>query len=233
VTIEGCRETRELAAEIALGVASGDERARALEHFAGCEDCQVHLSAQSETADGLLELAPRSEPTVGFEDRVFAALRSEQQGAARAGKRPSVARRLRPALALAAAAVAGAAAAWLAGSGDRDLASEYQDVLAVANGSYFEANHLEAPGGERVGYAYGYEGRTSWVLVVLYDLSDGRYRLVGASPGGRHAEIATVDVVGGNGTAGGALEGAYDDVTEVRLFDDSGREVADAELGGG
>ena len=35
-----------------------------------------------------------------------------------------------------------------------------------------------------VGYAYGYEGRTSWVLAVLYDLPDGRYRLVAVGPDG-------------------------------------------------
>ena len=66
--------------------------------------------------------------------------------------------------------------------------------------------------------------------VVL--LPDGRYRLVGVSPDGERSAIVTVEVVNGHGTAGGALEGAFGDVSEVRLLGERGREVADAELGG-
>jgi predicted PhzF superfamily epimerase YddE/YHI9 len=120
------------------------------------------------------------------------------------------------------AAAVAAVAVWFASANDRDLAGEYRDILAVANGSYFEAHHLEAPGGESVGYVYGYEGRTSWVLGVLYDVPDGRYRLVAAGPGGESAEVATINVEGGHGTAGGALPGAYDNVTEVRLLGPQG-----------
>jgi hypothetical protein len=225
---------REDAPELALGLLGGEERARAIRHLAECDACREHVRALSDAADELTELAPRSEPPVGFEDRVFAALASEATPATpdrpkRSARAPR--RRLQLALSVAAVALA-AGAVWLAGSRDRDLANEYRDVLAVANGSYFEANHLEAPGGKNVGYAYGYEGRTSWVLAVLYDLPDGRYRLDAVGPDGERSAIVTVDVTGGHGTAGGALEGAFGDVSEVRLLDERGREVADTELGG-
>jgi len=234
MTAELCEQVREDAPELALGLLGGEERARALEHLTECEACRDHVRALADAADELLELAPRSEPPVGFEDSVFAALDPKQ--AAGEPDRPTRSagiwpRRLQVALAVAAVGLT-AAAVWLAGSSDRDLADEYRDVLAVANGSYFEANHLEAPGGRKVGYAYGYEGKTSWVLAVLYDLPDGRYRLVAVGPDGERSAIATVEVSGGRGTAGGALDGAFGDVSEVRLLDERGREVADAELGG-
>jgi hypothetical protein len=234
MTGELCEQVREDAPELALGLLGGEERASALQHLAACEACRAHVRALADAADELLELAPRSEPPVGFEDRVFEALANEAAPATPghqiARARPPR-RRLQLALAVAAVGLA-AGGVWLAGSSDRDLAGEYRDVLAVANGSYFEANHLEAPGGRKVGYAYGYEGKTSWVLAVLYDLPDGRYRLVGVGPDGERSAIVTVEVAGGRGTAGGALEGAFGDVSEVRLLDERGREVADAELGG-
>lgn len=234
MTSERCDQVREDAPELALGVLGGEERARALRHLAECEACRAHVRALSDISDELLELAPHSEPPVGFEDRVFAALEAEAAPAAPDRPSPKAeAPRWRLQLALSVAAVAAATGAvWLAGSSDRDLADEYRDVLAVANGSYFEANHLEAPGGKNVGYAYGYEGRTSWVLAVLYDLPDGRYRLDAVGPDGERSAIVTIDVADGRGTAGGALDGAFGDVSEVLLLDERGREVADAELGG-
>ena len=45
-------------------------------------------------------------------------------------------------------------------------------------------------------------------------------------------QVVTVEVSDGRGTAGGALDGAFGDVSEVRLLDERGREVADAALGG-
>lgn len=234
MTAELCDQVREDAPELALGLLGGEERARALGHLVECEACRAHVRALADIADELLELAPRAEPPVGFEDRVFAAL--DPKEASGEPDRPTRTagiwpRRLQAALAVAAVGLT-ASAVWLAGAGDRDLADEYRDVLAVANGSYFEANHLEAPGGRRVGYAYGYEGKTSWVLAVLYDLPDGGYRLVAVGPDGERSAIVTVEVSGGRGTAGGALDGAFGDVSEVRLLDERGREVADADLGG-
>ena len=35
-----CEQTRRLAAELALGIADGAERAEALHHLAGCAECR-------------------------------------------------------------------------------------------------------------------------------------------------------------------------------------------------
>ena len=67
-----------------------------------------------------------------------------------------------------------ALAVWVALDDDRDLADSYRDTLAVANGEYLEAAPLAAPGGGKAGYVYGYQGRASWVMAVVYDrVEDG------------------------------------------------------------
>ena len=53
-----CHEIRELAAELALGIADGEDRARVLEHVADCADCRREVESFSAVADELLVLAP-------------------------------------------------------------------------------------------------------------------------------------------------------------------------------
>ena len=65
---ERCDEIRELAAELALGIADGEDRARVLEHLADCADCRREvegLSAVADTFDGTLFTWHVASPT-GF-----------------------------------------------------------------------------------------------------------------------------------------------------------------------
>ena len=96
-----CHETREMAAELALGIVEGEERGRALQHLAECPDCRAELEKFSELADELLLLAPHREAPVGFESRVLNELLPAPQ------RKPR--RRLRLVFAPAAAALAAAA----------------------------------------------------------------------------------------------------------------------------
>ncbi|HJS93801.1 MAG TPA: hypothetical protein VJ741_06025, partial [Solirubrobacteraceae bacterium] len=66
-----CAMTREAMAELALGIADGEQRALALEHAAGCSDCRRELQQLSSLADDLIALAPHREPPAGFESRVL------------------------------------------------------------------------------------------------------------------------------------------------------------------
>ena len=66
-----CAEIRALLPELALGIADGEERARALEHLGGCADCRRELDELSAIADELVALAPEREPPAGFEGRVI------------------------------------------------------------------------------------------------------------------------------------------------------------------
>jgi hypothetical protein len=67
-----CREVREQAAELALGVLVGAERAAVLDHLEACIGCREEVRGYSAAADAVLELAPGSEPPPGFELRLLA-----------------------------------------------------------------------------------------------------------------------------------------------------------------
>ncbi len=222
-----CERLRALADEVALGVADGEDRAWALDHLATCAGCRADVERLSSLADELLMLAPSAEPPAGFEDRVAEQLAPEPRR--RAWPRIAV-----PAVAALAAAAVTAAAVWVALDDDRDLADSYRETLAVANGEYFDAAHLNAPGGGHVGYVYGYQGRASWVFAVIYDgVEDGSYRLQVVTEAGDRLPLREVAVTEGHGSVGAVTPDIdYHDVAEVRLLDAHGREVADSKLHG-
>jgi anti-sigma-K factor RskA len=225
MSADDCERLRYLAAELALGIADGEERAWALDHLATCAGCQAQVERLSAVADDLVLLAPAAEPSAGFEARVAKELTPARRRA------PWPRRFAIPAFAALAAAAVAAAAVWIALDDDRDLAGAYRDTLAVANGEYFDAAPLEAPGGEGVGYVYGYQGRTSWVMLVVYDgVETGRYRADLVTEDGRHRRLGEIDVNEGKGSVGAATPVPYEDLAEMRLLDGRGREVADSEL---
>ena len=222
-----CDHLRDIAPEVALGIADGEDRAWALEHLDTCPECRARIERLASLADELLLLAPVAEPPAGFEARVADAV-------AAPGRRARSRWRLRIALPVAAAVTAAACAAgavWFALSGDRDLADAYRATLAVANGEYFDAAPMELPGGQKVGYVYGYQGRASWVLAIVYDgVRDGSYRLAVASADGMRRPLRRLSVVDGDGSAGGVIPVTYDQIAEVRLLDSGAREIADSSV---
>jgi hypothetical protein len=66
-----CGELADVAAELALGVLTGRERAAALAHLETCEACQEDVRQLMATGGQLLELLPPVEPPAGFETRVL------------------------------------------------------------------------------------------------------------------------------------------------------------------
>jgi hypothetical protein len=153
-----CQETREMAAELALGIVEGEERGRALQHLAECPDCRAEVEKFSEVADGLLLLAPQREAPVGFESRVLGELLPA----------PKPKRRRRFALVLAPVAAAAAAVAITLAvvSNDLQLASHYRGTLKEANGTEFEAYSLNS-GNSPSGTVFSYEGSPSWVEIAV------------------------------------------------------------------
>jgi hypothetical protein len=69
-----CDELRAMAAEVALGILSGSERADALGHMEHCVGCRVLVEGLAQTGDSLLLLAPEAEPPLGFESGVMSRL---------------------------------------------------------------------------------------------------------------------------------------------------------------
>src|SRR4051794_33968706 len=125
-----CEETRALIAELALGIADGAERARALPHLAECAECRRELAALSEIADELLLLAPEREPAPGFETRGLARLKPPRPAAHPARRLPRALMILAPA---AAAATLATAVVLGATRDDRRLADHYRATLATAH----------------------------------------------------------------------------------------------------
>jgi anti-sigma-K factor RskA len=84
----GCAEFADAAAELALGVLTGHERARALAHLDWCDACRENVRRLTVTGEELAGLLPAIEPPAGFETRVM-----ERLGLAT----PAPARQLSPA----------------------------------------------------------------------------------------------------------------------------------------
>jgi hypothetical protein len=170
-----CEQVQALAADLAIGIADGQERDAALRHAATCAECRLLVAELSSVADDLLLLAPSHEPPPGFAARTLARMppsspQPRRRAARRAlrrvgGGRPWVAR-LAVAASVAAALALGAGVVYQATSGDRQLADSYRSVLAQGHGSFFAAAPLQSPTGT-LGSVFGYQGQPSWLFATL------------------------------------------------------------------
>lgn len=166
-----CEEARALAPEFSLGSATGEERARVLHHLASCPDCRRFVSELAATADELLLLAPAAEPPAGFESRVLARLNDRKRPGRWVRRSLGIA-----AVALLAGGAAGGGVLWALRS-DREIASHYRSVLALANGEYFGAVPLLDADSVRRGLVFHYGGAHSWLFVTIEGpIEAGTYR---------------------------------------------------------
>jgi hypothetical protein len=223
-----CEEIRDLAAEIALGIADGEERAEALRHLSECGECRRLVEQLSQVADELLVLAPVEEPPAGFESRVVEALGLKRRPSRRLARWLAprwLAPRLVPALATAAVTAAALVAVY---HDDRVTAERYRDTLAEAGGQYFQAEQLSDRTGNRAGVVFGYEGTPSWVLVTVDRVH--RQSVAGGelvTDGGRTISLPSLEL-DRNGTWGGAIPVNLYKVASIRLLGESQRHVLEA-----
>lgn len=157
------QETRALAAELAMDVATGVERGRALAHLESCRECRSLVSDMAEAKDEVLLLAPEREPSAGFESRTLTHL-------ARLGRPPRAPRWRRIlslSVAASVAAAAGVGGAWLATRSDRQAAALFRTALERADGVYLGVEVLRRPDGARAGHVAVYLGRPSWIFAVI------------------------------------------------------------------
>jgi hypothetical protein len=212
-----CEEVREITAELALGIASGEERARALEHAAGCRDCRRELEQLTGVVDELLLVAPEEDPPAGFEERVLAAVSPR-----RPARRPFWARALRPAVAVAAGAAIASAALVVNYHDDHQLANEYRQALAAADGSRFVAMPLRDGAGVKRGSVSLYKGTPSWIVIAVAGTAESRpVRAELVTRSGRHLPVAGFALR--NGVWGGWLPVQLEQVASVQLLDRTGR----------
>ena len=219
-----------LASELALSIADGAERARALDHLAGCAECRRMVAELSDVTDELLLRAPEREPPVGFESRVLSRLQAPRTTTRRAW-RPR-----RALLMLAPAAVAAALATVIvlgATRDDRRLADQYRAALAVAHGTSFEAARLRAPANRSAGVVYAYRGSPSWVFVYLDRARRStRYRAELVMTSGRRVPVPSLRIDPATGSGGQAIRVDLREVASVRLVGTTPGDVLEADLPG-
>jgi anti-sigma factor RsiW len=78
-----CDDVRAQAADLALDIVTGEERALLLAHLSGCPTCRDDVRALGTIADRLLRVVPPVEPPRGFEERVLARLADQPRPLAR------------------------------------------------------------------------------------------------------------------------------------------------------
>ena len=211
-------EIRDLLPEVALGIASGRDRARALEHVAGCLDCRTELEELSGIADELLFLARVQQPPVGFESRALRRMSSGTIGPGLEGRGV----RLRQLLA---AATIGLFAALLAlgfeyatSREDREFAGFYRRALEKAEGSYFGALELHDPQGEPAGLVFAYEGEPPWVFVVVDAVAgSGTYRIELQTDQGESLALGETTLADGRGSFGTRVAISLLNMAEIRV----------------
>ena len=106
----GCAEFADVAAELALGVLTGRERARALAHLDWCDACRENVRQLTVTGEELVGLLPAIEPPAGFETRVMGRL-------GLATPAPAPARQLSPARRFGRNLAGWVAGGWMGGAG--------------------------------------------------------------------------------------------------------------------
>jgi hypothetical protein len=217
-------ETRAVAAELAAGVATGMERARALSHLEGCQECRGYVAGLAEVTDELLLLAPEREPSLGFESRTLARL-----------ARPARPSRWRRILSLSvaasvAAAVAGGSA-WLATSSDRQAAALFRTALERADGKYLGVEVLRGPDDARVGHVAVYLGRPSWIFAVIDEGTGvGKFDVEVVGPSGDRQPAGTLEIDPDRRGAGLVLPAGLDRVAAIVLVPRDGGETLEGKL---
>ena len=223
-----CEAIQDAIAELALGIASGDERVRVLEHAGRCPSCRRLLRDLSVLGDELLLLAPEHEPPAGFELRVLE--RIGRPARRRRPTWPTLRGRRVAVLAAMAAALAGAAGATIAvldaTRDERLLGRQLQAILTRANGQYLAVSDLRDPAGRNRGLVFHYGGQISWIFVRLdRALPPGRYVATLVTRSGATSELGTFELDEGDRGFGATTRIDLRQVTHLELRDKRGGPV--------
>jgi hypothetical protein len=214
-----CDEIDVVAAELALGILPGDERAEALRHLAGCPACRDRVDAMAHVADQLLLAAPEHEPPIGFESKVLDRVAAERPPAPTQLHRRH--RWIIAAVAVAAAAVLFAAA--LAGIA-RGRANEQAGHRGV------ESAVVSFGGGDWVCRVTAFSGHGTQPTELVIRLSEPaqsapNWYTVQAEPagGGPLVPVGTIQIHNGHGAIDTTVPLRAGKVRGIRVFDRQGQ----------
>jgi hypothetical protein len=217
VTDQPCAEFRDVAAELALGVADARERAAALAHLQRCPSCQLDLSALSDVADGLVALTPPAEPSAGFESRLLASLDRGRQPAAR--RHPGPPRVLRVAAGVLVAVVVGVGG-WVVG--DRNARPVQPPAGSVVTAQLLADQH---PAGQVV-LATGAEPWVAMAVAAPVGTETVRCQLRGTD--GRTLTLGSFTLSHGYGYWAAPVGTLSSRVQSAQLVDANGHVIASA-----
>lgn len=242
-----CDEFADVAAELALGVLTGRERAEAVAHLETCDSCRGYVRQLSMAGEDLAGLVPAAEPPAGFEARVLSRIGipaptpvpepgpSPGSGPGRAPGPGGRLRRSRKLLAVAAvvAVLAGGAGGWglRAATAQRGTAPA---APAAPVASALTSAPLLSVARQRVGTVFYYQGNPRWMYMAV-DLSSGQHssasgtvtcQLAGAD--GHYTTVGSFRLTSGYGGWGGPDPGIEGRVTGARLLAPSGKVLATA-----
>lgn len=230
----GCEVVGELAPEVALEIATGEERDAVLRHVASCSECRQLVLQLSSIGDGLLTvLTPAREPGPGFESGVLEALAPSQPEKRRERRKPWL--RLAAATgAVVVSGVLGAVAVYQVTSADRQLGEAYRSTLELGRGSSFAAAPISGPQG-RVGTVFAYQGDPSWVMVTLDTPSEVQqiYEVQVATRDRGYVDVGGAVFEEGDRTWGETLPVDLGEVQEIQFLDSDGRVVLTAVVDAG
>jgi anti-sigma-K factor RskA len=235
----GCAEFADAAAELALGVLTGRERARALAHLDWCDACRENVRQLAVTGEELVGLLPSIEPPAGFETRVMERLglatpapARELSPARRFGRKlagwmggagPGRPRRL---LAAAAAAVA-VIAAGLGGWG-LHAATSSPPASPLSSAALLTASHQTA------GKIYFYDSGSRWLYMSVNigpgsgAAANGTVLCQVEGPDGHITTIGSFRLTGGYGYWGSPDPATNGPLTGARLVTTTGDILATA-----
>jgi hypothetical protein len=222
-----CAAFQDAAAELALGILTGPDRAAALTHMERCASCQAEVALLAAAADRLLDLVPARGAPDGFESRMAAAFRQSVPGQAARRRRGKAAcrklagwRRRWYRLAAAAAAAAGALGFGLHQIGAPPQQPAYSGADMAA---------LRTPAGARAGeVAVTDTPEPLLVMMVSPGAAAGWYRCYLRTSGGRQAFAGAFHVGPDGGVWVSRLPMPSHDLTGAQLVGPGGTEIASA-----
>jgi hypothetical protein len=211
-------------AELALGVLTGRERARALAHIGSCPRCAEELEQLSRAADAVVGVAPEAEPPLGFETRLFEKMGIEHV-------RPSRRRRLRYWVpASVAAAVAALAVGLGLGLSSPPPARTVTAPPTQHHGALETAALVE--NGEHVGRVDVFGGHKPWMQMTLDDSSArGLVHCMVVTDDGQVHQVGTFMARDGYGAWAAPLHVNPASVRSALVMSPSGTVIATATLG--
>jgi anti-sigma-K factor RskA len=243
-----CDEFAEVAAELALGVLTGRERAAALAHLEGCESCRELVRELTMTGEELLALLPSREPPAGFETRVLdriglsapsrprprprdGAVRRADRGADRpAADRPTSRPRTRVRSVLSAAAVVIALVG--AGLGGWGLRAATAPPPSISAPSALSSAALVTTAHESAGMVFVYNRAPWWVYmsVNLGGLGNVAVKCQLENAAGQFTTVGNFRLSDGYGSWASPYA-SYGTVVGARLLSANGTVLASATFG--